>query len=64
MGITNSSAEPTFPYMPGKVVLQPHVAFGLVLHKLRQSARLSQEQLGLELGVQRNFISLMETGQN
>jgi transcriptional regulator with XRE-family HTH domain len=25
---------------------------------------LSQEQLGLESGVQRNFISLIETGQN
>jgi transcriptional regulator with XRE-family HTH domain len=25
---------------------------------------MSQEQLGLEAGVQRNFISLIETGQN
>lgn len=25
---------------------------------------MSQEQLGLESGVQRNFISLIETGQN
>jgi transcriptional regulator with XRE-family HTH domain len=28
------------------------------------AAGLSQEQLGLESGVQRNFISLIETGQN
>jgi len=25
---------------------------------------MSQEQLGLESGVQRNFVSLLETGQN
>lgn len=42
----------------------PHAAFGLVLRKLRLAAKLSQEQLGFEAGVQRNFISLIETGQN
>ena len=31
---------------------------------MRVAAGLSQEQLGLESGVQRNFISLIETGQN
>lgn len=50
--------------MPGNCGIHPHTAFRLVLRKLRKSARLSQEQLGLESGVQRNFISLVETGQN
>jgi transcriptional regulator with XRE-family HTH domain len=31
---------------------------------LRLAGGLTQEQLGLESGVQRNFISLIETGQN
>ena len=44
--------------------MPPHVAFGQVLRKHRLAAGLSQEQLGLESGVQRNFISLIETGQN
>jgi transcriptional regulator with XRE-family HTH domain len=39
-------------------------AFGMVLRKHRLAAELTQEQLGLESGVQRNFISLIETGQN
>lgn len=38
--------------------------FGAALRRLRLSAGMSQEQLGLEAGVQRNFISLIETGQN
>jgi transcriptional regulator with XRE-family HTH domain len=40
------------------------VAFGKVLRRHRQAAGLSQEQLGFEAGVQRNFISLIELGQN
>jgi transcriptional regulator with XRE-family HTH domain len=40
------------------------LAFGAALRRLRLAAGLSQEQLGLEAGVQRNFISLIETGQN
>lgn len=36
----------------------------LALLRLRRAAGMSQEQLGLEAGVQRNFISLIETGQN
>ncbi|MFZ1608456.1 helix-turn-helix domain-containing protein [Candidatus Aalborgicola defluviihabitans] len=35
-----------------------------MLRKHRLAAGFSQEQLGLESGVQRNFISLIETGQN
>ncbi len=38
--------------------------FGAALRRLRLAAGLTQEQLGLESGVQRNFISLIETGQN
>ena len=50
--------------MPGNSPITPHAAFGRVLRKLRLAAGLSQEQLGLEADVQRNFISLIETGQN
>lgn len=50
--------------MLGKSSLTPHAAFGQALRGLRLAAGLSQEQLGLESGVQRNFISLIETGQN
>lgn len=50
--------------MSGKPPITPHAAFGRVLRKLRLAAGLSQEQLGLDAGVQRNFISLIETGQN
>ena len=50
--------------MLGNSPLPPHTAFGQVLRKHRLAAGLSQEQLGLESGVQRNFISLIETGQN
>lgn len=38
--------------------------FGATLRRLRRAAGLTQEQLGLEAGVQRNFVSLIETGQN
>lgn len=50
--------------MSGTPSISPHEAFGQVLRKHRLAAGLSQEQLGLESGVQRNFISLIETGQN
>ena len=50
--------------MSGTGPIPPHVAFGQVLRKHRQAAGWSQEQLGLESEVQRNFISLIETGQN
>ena len=38
--------------------------FGAALRRVRLAAGLTQEQLALESGVQRNFISLIETGQN
>ena len=40
------------------------VAFGAALRRLRRAGGLSQERLGPDAGVQRNFISLIETGQN
>lgn len=39
------------------------VAFGLVLKRSRQAAGLSQEALGFEAGLSKNYISLLETGQ-
>ncbi len=50
--------------MSGSSSITPQGAFGQALRGLRLSAGMSQEQLGLESGVQRNFISLIETGQN
>ena len=50
--------------MLGSRSISPHEAFGQVLRKHRLAAGLSQEQLGLESDIQRNFISLIETGQN
>ena len=50
--------------MSGTPLPTPQEAFGRVLRQLRLEAGMSQEQLGLESGVQRNFISLIETGQN
>jgi transcriptional regulator with XRE-family HTH domain len=41
-----------------------NVAFGVALRRLRLAAGLTQEQLGLDAGIQRNFVSLIETGQN
>lgn len=38
-------------------------AFGLVLRSLRRQAGLTQEQLGFESGLERNFISMLELGQ-
>ena len=50
--------------MLGQSPITPHAAFGVVLRRLRHAAKLSQEKLGFAAGVQRNFISLIETGQN
>lgn len=44
--------------------MDPAIAFGLVLRTLRKKAGLSQEQLALEAGVERNFVSLIERGIN
>jgi transcriptional regulator with XRE-family HTH domain len=50
--------------MLGNAPIAPNVALGRALRGLRQAAGMSQEQLGLEAGVQRNFISLIERGEN
>jgi len=44
--------------------LDPAIAFGQVLRTLRKKAGLSQEQLALEAGIERNFVSLIERGVN
>lgn len=38
-------------------------AFGKVLREVRVEAGLTQEQLGLEAGVRRTFVSLLELGE-
>ena len=50
--------------MVGKSTGPSELPFGAALRRMRLAAGLSQEQLGLEAAVQRNFISLIETGQN
>ncbi|WP_028080323.1 helix-turn-helix domain-containing protein [Solimonas soli] len=44
--------------------MQPEQAFGEVLRELRLQRGLSQEQLALEAGLQRNYVSLLERGHN
>jgi transcriptional regulator with XRE-family HTH domain len=50
--------------MVGKSLGNHELPFGAALRAARQAAGMTQEQLGLEAGVQRNFISLIELGQN
>lgn len=51
-------------HMVGRVSGDHELPFGAALRRVRRAAGMTQEQLGLEAGVQRNFISLIETGQN
>lgn len=44
--------------------MEAEVAFGLVLRELRKKQSLSQEKLALQAGLERNYISLLELGQN
>lgn len=44
--------------------MDPAVAFGKVLRAVRKEAKMSQEQLALTAGVERNFVSLIERGIN
>jgi transcriptional regulator with XRE-family HTH domain len=44
--------------------VEPEVAFGRALRRLRKQHGLSQEALALEAGVERNYISLLELGRN
>ena len=50
--------------MVGKSSGPFELPIGAALRRLRRAAGMTQEQLGLEAGVQRNFISLIETDQN
>jgi transcriptional regulator with XRE-family HTH domain len=44
--------------------VDPLVSFGRVLRQLRKDAGLTQEQLALTAGIERNFVSLIERGIN
>lgn len=44
--------------------MDPLVSFGRVLRQLRKDAGLTQEQLALSAGIERNFVSLIERGIN
>jgi transcriptional regulator with XRE-family HTH domain len=46
------------------VQLEAEVAFGLVLRELRKKQNLSQEKLALDADLERNYVSLLELGQN
>lgn len=50
--------------MLGKLKTQPLDAFGKVLRALRVQRGMSQEELALEAGIQRNYVSLIERGIN
>ncbi len=39
-------------------------AFGLALRQFRKKAGLTQEELALEAGIERNYVSLIELGRN
>ncbi|MFT7773076.1 helix-turn-helix domain-containing protein [Roseateles sp.] len=39
------------------------IIFGRALRDLRKKARLTQEQLGFEAELERNFISMLERGE-
>ena len=43
--------------------MQPAVAFGRVLRRLRKKKGLTQEELGLEAELRRTFVSILELGQ-
>ncbi len=43
--------------------MQPAVAFGRVLRRLRQKKGLTQEELGLDADLRRTFVGILELGQ-
>ena len=49
--------------MQGETTPHFQEAFGRVLRRLRKSAEMSQETLGFESELQRNYVSLMELGK-
>ena len=44
--------------------MDPLISFGRVLRQLRKEAGLTQEQLALAAGIERNYVSLIERGIN
>lgn len=44
--------------------MEPEVAFGRALRKLRKNREMSQEALAFEAGIERNYVSLLELGRN
>ena len=52
------------PNKLGEIVLDPVIAFGQVLRKVRKETGLTQEQLGFAANIERNFVSLIELGRN
>jgi transcriptional regulator with XRE-family HTH domain len=47
----------------GGTRLDPATAFGVVLRRLRKASGLTQEDLALEAGLRRTFVSVLELGQ-
>lgn len=47
----------------GGILLELAKAFGKVLRRQRKAVGLTQEALGLEAQLERNFVSLLELGQ-
>ena len=43
--------------------MEPAVAFGVVLRRLRMEAALTQEELGFEADLRRTYVSVLELGQ-
>lgn len=43
--------------------MEPGVAFGRVVRRLRQNAGLTQEQLAFEAELRRTYVSILELGQ-
>lgn len=44
--------------------MEPEVAFGRVLKRLRKRLSLSQEALAHQAEIERNYVSLLELGRN
>lgn len=49
--------------LPMLAQVEIKTAFGIALREARTRAKLSQEQLALEVGLDRTFISLLERGK-
>lgn len=43
--------------------MEPSIAFGVVLRRLRIDSGLTQEQLGFEADLRRTYVSVLELGQ-